>query len=106
MADDVELEVSHADLKEALVTKIGGRTRKEGEERDEGKTSHHDNSASGVNVAQGIWASSNDGSREPSFVQPKAVDEVLQAAKASQRRENSMHGAIEEASMRGAFRGL
>ena len=41
-------------------------------------------------------------SGKPSFVQPTAVDEMLQAAKASQRREKSMLGAIEEASTRDA----
>ena len=102
MADDEELEVSHIDLQEALLTKIGGRSRKDGEDKEEGKASHHENSVSGVNVAQGIWRVGADGKQEPTFVHPKAVDQVLQAAKTSQKRAKSLHGAMQDATSRDA----
>ena len=68
VADDVELEVSHVDLKEALTTRVTGRRKKEEGEEDAGVSkdvaSQHDNSAAGIEQAQSVWKATAKKRRE------------------------------------------
>ena len=83
VADDHELELSHADLKEALATRIGGRGKKEDDcERDaHEKGSHHTNSIAGIGIAQGAWAADHGGLEEPTFIPPDSIENILKEAK-------------------------
>ena len=76
------------------------REREHEENEDEdgvGALSHYANSASGMGVAQTAWECSEGGKEEPEPVTLDSVNEILQAAQASQRREKSMAGAVKEA---------
>ena len=104
MASDEELEISHTDLHKALTTKIGGRGGANDEEEGEGiehgisgNATHHDNSTTGIQVAQGVWGCAEGGRQEPEFVSVGCVKEIVQAARDSQRREKSLSGAVKEA---------
>ena len=106
MASDAELEVSHEDLKEALETKVGGKARTEGEqmadEEEDRMASHHLNSSTGIGLAQGVWGTGEGGTTIPSFVPIDSFDEVLKAARQSQRREQSWNGLMQDATQRDA----
>ena len=106
MASDEELEVSHEHLKEALETRVGGKARTAAEETSdlkvEGQASHHVNSSSRIDIAQAVWGSSGQGTNLPCFVPVTKLDEVLDAARKSQRREKSLHGLMHDATEREA----
>ena len=96
LASDEELEVSHATLADALETRVGGHRRigDEDEGHDPEQTgTHQENSKSGMERARAIWAADLDDASatslsEPQFVAVDKLDDVLPAAKASQRKEN------------------
>ena len=89
VADDEELEVSHADLHAALTTRIGGRAKEGDVDLDDaeaaGAQSHHINSASGIDVAQTVWECSQSGVQIPAATTLDAIEEVMKAAKESQK---------------------
>ena len=59
------------------------------DENDKGPT-HFQNSATAIERNQDMWEArlENSGAEVPTFIEPEALDEVLAAARASQRREH------------------
>ena len=98
LASDEELKVSHASLKDALETRVGGHRRlgDEDEETTPGQAcTHQENSKPGMERARVMWAADLDDEsgtsfRESKFVAVDKLDEVLQAARSSQRQEKSL----------------
>jgi len=96
IVSDEELEISRASLEDALATRVGGKET-DGKEDDAGPT-HFQNSTSAIAMNQSIWEAQleNDGAQVPSFIEPQALQEVLKAAKTSQKREHVYKDAAED----------
>ena len=106
MASDEELEVSHADLQEALKTRIGGRAG-EGKNDDaeadidaNGAMTHHESSSVGMGIAQNVWKAGPCGTHEPTFVRVGDVKVIMKEAHASQRKEKTLHASMKQATER------
>ena len=87
VVSDEELEISKASLADALATRIGGKEGQDTDTTDKGP-SHFQNSAAAVELNQNRWNSvlDNQDAQIPTFLEPKELDEVLAAAKQSQKR--------------------
>ena len=102
LASDEELEVSHVELTDALDTRVGGHRRLGGEDEVDFPAragTHQENSKSGMEKAGAIWAVDLDDASAksvsaPKFVDVEKLDEVLQEAKKSQRKESSLIGTL------------
>ena len=90
IASDAELEISRHELADALATCVGGRDSARGEADEGDGPTHFQNSTAAIVLNQSIWQSALD--REtatvPRFVEPEALQKVLAAARASQKREH------------------
>ena len=102
--DDEELEVSHDQLLEALETRIGGRDKKkDGEHNDSNEeVGHRENSKEGIAKAHTTWKSELPADEVSttgleSTLPREAIEKVLKAARASQRRETTFQNALDEA---------
>ena len=100
IVSDEELELSRASLTAALETKVGG---KEGEppatdDHTSGPT-HFQNSHSAIERNQEMWSAQleNEKAVVSTFIEPQALQDVLGAAKASQRREHKFGSAATRA---------
>ena len=91
IVSDEELEISRSSLKDALTTRVGGKD-KEGTATEDAGPSHFENSVAAIEKNQEIWGSTfiNEDAQIPSFVEPQALNDILKAAKKSQKREH-MH---------------
>ena len=86
IVSDEELEISRASLKDALTTRVGGKDSEGATTNDAGPT-HFENSVAAIEKNQEIWGSTvgNVDAQIPSFVEPKALDDIMAAAKKSQK---------------------
>ena len=90
---DEELELTEVDLERALKSKVGGREpRANGKAKSStsGKTSHEENSRTGMSMAQQIWSVTEkvdvaESSNRP--LDPMRVKASLKSARASQRQD-------------------
>lgn len=101
---DEELEVTHEALTDALETRIGGRDvhSDDAEKDEEAVHSHRVNSSTGMQLAGEIWHHGGAQQHRKFDAQPGDEEKhkkVLEAARASQRREKSwtevLHNAQE-----------
>ena len=90
LVDDEELVLSSNDLREALVTHIGGARGKAQKGEEEGQKSHYENSKSAIELMNKIWGSqpSKHNRERAAHVPHNDLDEVLKAARASQRNDD------------------
>jgi len=103
---DEELEVANADLQGALGTRIGGRG-KEDEEEEEGDApgAHRENSRSGMLLAKAVWSQASQESvanwTQPVFKEVGNVDAIIDAARKSRSKEQSLTKTMQTAEERG-----
>ena len=108
MVSDEELHVSTGCLKEALVTRIGGRNREEDDEAREaaeGGATHYANSRAAMELGEEIWkarASKSSSGVVPEFPAPADLGAIIAGAAASQRQEHGLSAALKEAERAGA----
>ena len=100
VASDEELTLQKEDLKDALTSRIGGKFRilpddtctKDQEEDDQ--LDHYENSSAGMTLAQAVWETGECGRQRPVCTADCDLEQVLAAARASQRKEKSLSSSV------------
>ena len=97
IASDEELEISRHELADALTTRIGGKDNARDDADQTGGPTHFQNSTAAIALNQSIWQTSLDKecATVPRFVEPETLQVVLDAARASQKREHMYTGALD-----------
>ena len=94
IASDEELEISRSELMDALTTRIGGKGNEECDADAGGGLTHFQNSMAAIALNQNIWRTNleNKSAKVHAVVEPEALQKILDAAKASQKREHVYDG--------------